>query len=713
MSMTASMSKRQQARNERELQHLIISVAGNDRCADCQARNPGWASWSLGIFLCMRCAAIHRKLGTHISKVKSLSMDTWSTDQVETMRQNGNTSVNKVYNPKNIKPGIPLDVDEVDSAMERFIRQKYQERSLADGKPRPPSRDAVIIPTRSPLPSPSIHIQPPKRVKIFGFKLRASSSAYPASKRETRNLPPLEPTVENAFQTEVRSNKPSKPRASNDSGKDRTHEDKLTSLREMGFLDDQKNSAVLERLSGDLSRTVESLIRLGEGSGPNSRKSTPIGSRTNTPLKSTFPDGVENKAGNDHTVSQNPFDQPNRANTLPVSQTRGQQAEFNNPSGVQSGGQSAHQSMDQAFQAMQISQPLFPHSTGGYPIQQPPVQDPRFQHSMTPPIPSISQQYAYTTSPPTMYSTNPFHQATQPQTLSIPESYAAAQQTAPFSAPLGNPFHNQHTSYEAAQPPLEPASLPSQRSYSNPFGIPPSPQSAPATFFDNQSTFTLANATQQSFHSQQDSGSQSQPLSQSLISPQQPTITYQQSPNICQPQSQTQKSPLYQSQASPMRPHLTGRLDKQSILALYNCHHLAPQPMPTIPDDPTSSGETAPPSMFSSSPQQTSSTNAITNIVVPPARRSATLPISTSPFANLTGAAGSKNPFLSGNNIGASRRNSTVASSAVAHPLPTANSIMHRHGSQESVSIANLESGRHSPDAFANLSARFVSGMNR
>ena len=37
----------------------------------------------LGIFLCMRCAALHRKLGTHISKVKSLSMDSWSNDQVE------------------------------------------------------------------------------------------------------------------------------------------------------------------------------------------------------------------------------------------------------------------------------------------------------------------------------------------------------------------------------------------------------------------------------------------------------------------------------------------------------------------------------------------------------------------------------------------------------------------------------------------------------
>lgn len=78
----ASMSKRTQARNEREL-HELLSLPGNSTCADCGAKNPAWASWNLGIFLCMRCASLHRKLGTHISKVKSLSMDTWSNDQVE------------------------------------------------------------------------------------------------------------------------------------------------------------------------------------------------------------------------------------------------------------------------------------------------------------------------------------------------------------------------------------------------------------------------------------------------------------------------------------------------------------------------------------------------------------------------------------------------------------------------------------------------------
>jgi hypothetical protein len=40
-TMASALNKRQQARNERQLQELIKTVPGNGMCADCGARNPG------------------------------------------------------------------------------------------------------------------------------------------------------------------------------------------------------------------------------------------------------------------------------------------------------------------------------------------------------------------------------------------------------------------------------------------------------------------------------------------------------------------------------------------------------------------------------------------------------------------------------------------------------------------------------------------------
>jgi len=54
----------------------------NKYCVDCDAKGPRWASWNLGIFLCIRCAGIHRNLGVHISRVKSVNLDLWLPEQV-------------------------------------------------------------------------------------------------------------------------------------------------------------------------------------------------------------------------------------------------------------------------------------------------------------------------------------------------------------------------------------------------------------------------------------------------------------------------------------------------------------------------------------------------------------------------------------------------------------------------------------------------------
>jgi Arf-GAP with GTPase, ANK repeat and PH domain-containing protein 1/3/4/5/6/9/11 len=65
------------AEKRREHIQALRRIDGNDRCADCSAQQPQWASINLGTLICIECSGIHRKLGSHISKVRSLELDDW------------------------------------------------------------------------------------------------------------------------------------------------------------------------------------------------------------------------------------------------------------------------------------------------------------------------------------------------------------------------------------------------------------------------------------------------------------------------------------------------------------------------------------------------------------------------------------------------------------------------------------------------------------
>jgi len=66
---------------------------------------PDWASVSLGIYVCTACSAVHRSLGTHISKIRSLKLDHWDEQGCTIMAALGNERGNKLWEatkPSNI-----------------------------------------------------------------------------------------------------------------------------------------------------------------------------------------------------------------------------------------------------------------------------------------------------------------------------------------------------------------------------------------------------------------------------------------------------------------------------------------------------------------------------------------------------------------------------------------------------------------------------------
>ncbi|CAK5264182.1 unnamed protein product [Mycena citricolor] len=117
--------------------------------------DPRWASWNLGVFLCIRCSGIHRGMGTHISKVKSVDLDVWTPEQMASIQKWGNRLAN-LYWEAHLKPGhIPPD-----HKMESFIRSKYESRRWALEGPPPPDPSLLdgdattaTVPESTPAPA--------------------------------------------------------------------------------------------------------------------------------------------------------------------------------------------------------------------------------------------------------------------------------------------------------------------------------------------------------------------------------------------------------------------------------------------------------------------------------------------------------------------------------------------------------------------------------
>ena len=88
----------------------IILENGNSKCFDCGSSKPKWSSVNNGIFLCLKCAGIHRNLGNNISVVKSLDMEEWDDKQVLFLKKGGNDNLKKFFNEYNIQDAFPIEI---------------------------------------------------------------------------------------------------------------------------------------------------------------------------------------------------------------------------------------------------------------------------------------------------------------------------------------------------------------------------------------------------------------------------------------------------------------------------------------------------------------------------------------------------------------------------------------------------------------------------
>eukprot|EP00917_Polyrhabdina_sp_WS-2016_P014019 GHVP01030617.1.p1 GENE.GHVP01030617.1~~GHVP01030617.1.p1 ORF type:complete len:383 (+),score=49.54 GHVP01030617.1:27-1151(+) len=180
----------------------VVKDSQNLTCADCRARGPRWASVNLGVLVCLDCCGVHRSLGTHISQMRSVSLDSWKDVWVANIQKIGNDVGNMYYEnqmPADFKrPNHSLNR----SVMDSFIRKKYENKTWAmPGVPEP-----YILVQQGLLPKEVYTKKPTEnREEKKMVKKKSSSSKESKSTRRKdldKQLSTLLPTLESKNATD-------------------------------------------------------------------------------------------------------------------------------------------------------------------------------------------------------------------------------------------------------------------------------------------------------------------------------------------------------------------------------------------------------------------------------------------------------------------------------------------------------------------------------
>lgn len=121
----AVVRKKQDDKNLKTLRELVTSggSGGNRQCFDCGQKGPTYVNMTIGSFVCTRCSGVLRGL-TPPHRVKSISMATFTPEEIEFLKSHGNDVCAKtwlgLWDPKRI-----IHQDQRELMIDKYERKRY------------------------------------------------------------------------------------------------------------------------------------------------------------------------------------------------------------------------------------------------------------------------------------------------------------------------------------------------------------------------------------------------------------------------------------------------------------------------------------------------------------------------------------------------------------------------------------------------------------
>lgn len=118
--------------------------AANNKCFDCNAPDPDWASVSFGVLICIECGGHHRQMGTHISRVRSCKMDSWTERQLQVFEHGGNQRLGDFFTANGIDSTVRFQRYHTPAA--EWYREAWIKNRIFDREVPPPAQGVVTGP---------------------------------------------------------------------------------------------------------------------------------------------------------------------------------------------------------------------------------------------------------------------------------------------------------------------------------------------------------------------------------------------------------------------------------------------------------------------------------------------------------------------------------------------------------------------------------------